>query len=316
MRKAFIKALCEAAKVDKKIMLLTGDLGFNVLEPFKEAFPDRFMNVGVAEANLATVAAGLASVGFKPFIYSIATFVSMRPFEQIRNDIALHKMNVKIVGVGGGLAYTKAGPTHHSMEDIALMRTLPDMTIISPSNPMDAYLATKALLHSSSPAYLRIERTAEIDIPYEVKSFAIGKAQLVLQGTDIVIVTTGSKLATGYTVSKQLHKKGISAGLYQFSTVCPLDASLLRKLAKQFPLIVTIEEHRIDGGFGSAVGEELLKISDRKAQLLKYGLRNTFTPFSSDYTSLLRFHSLLPEQITKMILKETRSHRSGKTYRK
>ena len=214
MRKAFVKAMCEVAQKDKRIMLLTGDLGFNILEEFKYAFPERFLNIGVAEANLVTVAAGLSTTGYTPFIYSIATFMTMRPFEQIRNDISLQKLNVKIVGVGGGLSYTKAGPTHHSVEDIALMRMLPDMVIVAPFDQDETYAATKVIARYRGPVYLRIGRNPEMTIPLQKRKFVLGKGMQIRQGKEIALLITGSQIVHALEAVSQLERKNIFPSLY------------------------------------------------------------------------------------------------------
>jgi len=303
MRKAFIKALCEAAKKDKRIVLLTGDLGFNVLEEFQNRFPERFFNIGVAEANLVTVAAGLSTVGFHPFIYSIATFITMRPFEQIRNDVSLQNLNVKIVGIGGGLSYTKAGPTHHSMEDIALMRTLGNISIIAPFDQEETYLSTSAITKHEGPAYLRIGRNPEITIQNKKRSFILGKGIQAIQGDAFALCITGATISIALETIKLLKKKNIQPSLYIFSTIKPIDVSLLKKIAKEYKVIYTLEDHRIDGGFGSEVRDVIdNQLLSRKIPVIKMGLKNTFSQISADYDELLEHHELTPQQIVKQIL--------------
>lgn len=305
MRKAFISALCKQAKKNKKIFLITGDLGFNIIEPFRDQFPDRFLNIGVAEANLVTVAAGLSTTGFIPFIYSIATFSSLRPFEQIRNDVALQNLNVKIVGVGGGLAYAKAGPTHHSVEDIAIMRSLPNMTIISPADPEQAFQATEAAINFQGPMYLRFEHNPEGTIPPKKELFKVGMGYLIKKGKDLAIITTGAQLYTGLAVSSILDSKKISAAVFSFPTIKPLDVKLLLKILKEFKLIVTIEEHRINGGLGTAAAEFVIEQNNsHNVKLLRFGLKDIFTPISAEYNLLLKLHGLTPKQIVSSILKK------------
>lgn len=312
MRQAFVKGLCEAAKKDKRIFLMTGDLGFNILEPFRDQFPERFLNIGVAEANLMTVAAGLSTTGFIPFVYSIATFASMRPFEQIRNDIALQNLNVKIVGVGGGLAYTKAGPTHHSMEDIALMRTLPNMTIVAPCNQDETYQATKAIAKHKGPVYLRIERNPDEPTRSVTSQFQIGKGEIVKKGRGIALLSTGTKLSNALDVASLLKKHGINPSVYAFPTIKPLDKDLLLQIVENHYLIATIEEHRISGGFGTAVAEFITnpKIS-KPTELVRFGLKDTFTSISADYQTMLKYHEFLPGQIAKKLLALTETTHKG-----
>lgn len=308
MRAAFVKALIEEAKENKKIFLITGDLGFCVLEPFRELFPDRFLNIGVAEQNLITVAAGLATTGFVPFVYSISTFLTMRPFEQIRNDVCLQNLNVKMIGVGGGLAYTKAGPTHHSMEDIALMRTLP-MTIVVPNDQEDVFDATRQLTNISGPAYLRIERNPEeIQIQYTKTKFKLGKGRVILEGKNIAVLVTGTKVSNALVITEMLKKDGIHPAVFSFPTIQPLDKMILSYIAANFSLVVTIEEHRINGGFGTAILEFLSEYQIRNKgrntpKILRLGLRNDFTQISGGYETLLKYHNLTSQQAKKAILK-------------
>lgn len=307
MRNEFVKALCEEAKKNKKIMLLTGDLGFNVLEPFANQFPGQFINVGVAEANLITISAGLASAGFIPFAYSIATFATMRPFEQIRNDISLQNLNVKIVGIGGGLAYGKAGPTHHSMEDIALMRLLPNMTIVSPSDPLEAYQATKALIKKKGPAYLRLEKDPDIK-NYINHKFQIGKAQKIKQGKSAAIIATGAQVYNAVKVAKELEEGNINLGVYSFSTIQPLDIKLLSSIINDYSTIITLEEHRTSGGFGTAVEEfSYSRNFKKRTKIIKLGLKNIFSPFSASYNNLIDFHGISDKKIKRMIIKSIKN---------
>lgn len=305
MRKAFVKALCEEAKKNPKIFLITADLGFNVLEPFIEKFPKRFLNVGVAEANLISVAAGLSANGFMPFVYSIATFASMRPFEQIRNDISLQNRNVKIVAVGAGLAYNRAGPTHHSAEDIAIIRSLPNITIVNPADTLECYQATKLLARLDGPAYLRIERNPEdLQEPYTKPAFKIGKGQIIAKGKGVAILTTGTKIPTAFLIRKALGNLNVNPAIYSFPTIKPLDYNLLKSIASSFKTIITIEEHQTSGGFGGAVSEFISGPQNPHInKVLRFGLKDSPSLTSAQYDALMHHHSLTPKQIAKSIIK-------------
>ncbi len=305
MRKAFVKALCEVAKNDKRIFLITGDLGFNILEPFRDMFPKRYLNIGVAEANLMSVAAGLSTTGFVPFAYSIATFASMRAFEQIRNDICLQNLNVKIVGVGAGLAYTKAGPTHHSIEDIALMRTLPNMTIIAPADPQAVYQVTKKVASYKGPVYVRIERNPEIAVIKKLHRFQIGKGYTITYNGGLALVATGGQIATAVGVSNLLQKKRIKSSVYAFPTIQPLDARLLNRIINHHTILATIEEHNMYGGLASAISEQLSQTGAHlTAKLIRFGLKNEYSPISAGYETFMNYHGLSREQIAKKIVNE------------
>ncbi len=298
MRHAFVRALCDSAALDERIFLITGDLGYSVLEPFQNQFPDRFLNIGVAEANMITVAAGLSTTGFIPFVYSIAPFASMRPFEQIRNDISFQNRNVKIIGIGGGLAYGKAGPTHHSFEDIALMRTLPSIAIINPCDPTETYAATQAMINHDGPVYMRLERNPSNILPKLQEEFMIGRGRVVHDIGDIALICTGTKLATAYSAAAILKTHGIDVAIYAFPTLQPFDYLLLQDISKRHANIATIEEHSLIGGLGSLVADFFATSSNAKfPRLLKFGLDPQKSPLAASYENLMEYYELTPEQI-------------------
>ena len=299
MRQAFVETLGTIAKNDKRVMLLTGDLGYRVLEPFRDRFPDRFVNVGVAEANLITVACGLASVGYIPFVYSIATFLTMRPYEEIRDDVSLQNRHVVLVGVGAGLAYTKAGPTHHATEDIALMRTLPNMTIVAPTDQQDVRHIIPQLIAHNGPSYLRIERNPALP---GTGIMQLGKGRIYQKGSEIALLVTGTKIGLATEVSKQLEKHGIKPSVFLFPTIQPLDTPLIARIAKTHRLIATIEEHRTDGGFGSAVLEYVsgMQIKE-KPVIIRFGLNNAFASKSGNYELLCKDFGFTSERLGRML---------------
>jgi transketolase len=303
MRQAFVKAMCELAEHNRKIMLITGDLGYKILEPYAQKYPDQFCNIGVAEANLVTVAAGLSTVGFVPYIYSIAVFATMRAFEQIRDDIILPNSNVKIVGIGAGLAYTLAGATHHSVEDIAIMRSLPGMKIISPADPFETFVATKAAASISGPVYLRLEKNPQLNVYDQIpKKWEIGKAKIVEEGKKLAIFFTGTKYTLAKNISEMLHKNNIHPTIISVPTVAPLDHKLLAKVSQTHPLWMTLEEHHRSGGFGTAVSEYLEDQNlTGKIQLLKIGLNNEIIQKTGNYEELLSFYGMSFVTISKKI---------------
>lgn len=308
MRKAFIESLIKQAQTNKRIFLLTGDLGANLLEPFRDKFPQRFLNVGVAEANLVTTAAGLASTGYIPVIYSIATFVTMRAFEQIRDTIAYPKAHVVILGSGGGLAYSKAGFTHFALEDIAVMSTLPNITIISPSDREQSYQVAKAAVSCRGPLYVRFEvdSSQETSIPGRV--FKIGKASKIKNGEKVAIAATGAKLYAALDVADILNRHNINAAVYSFQTIKPLDTACLKNIFNTFEVVVSLEEHSISGGLGSAIGESLLQTGSRKPlQLLKFGIKVDKKLVSGSYEYLLKYFGLEAPQIARSILERMKS---------
>jgi transketolase len=251
MRTAFISALLEEARKDPSIMLLTGDLGFNVLEEFAEELPEQFLNCGVAEQSMAGIAAGLAASGRKVFIYSIANFPTFRCLEQIRNDIAYHNLNVTIVSVGAGFAYGHLGYSHLGLEDLSIMRSIPGIDLLCPADPLEASLLTKALLNKSGPAYLRLGKAGEEvfhGIPPDIRW---GEAIEARTGSHLTIAAIGSVLGLALKAYDELQKVGIDVTVFSIPFLRPLSIKCVEAAIGNG--LVTVEEHSIIGGLGSAV---------------------------------------------------------------
>ena len=257
MRTAFINALVRAAERDPRIWLLTGDLGYSVLEPFAARFPERFVNAGVAEQNMTGMAAGIAATGGIVFTYSIANFPVARALEQIRNDVCYPNLPVRIVAVGGGLAYGAQGYSHHAVEDLAFTRVLPNMTVIAPGDGWEAGAATTALTSVSGPAYLRLGKAGEPLVHTAAPAFRIGQAIPVRHGGDCTIISTGGVLTEAVRAYDLLVADGIAATVLSMPTVQPIDHEALVSAAQRGP-IITIEEHA-EGGLASAVGDALIE---------------------------------------------------------
>lgn len=255
MRNAFVRALIAAAERDPRIWLLTGDLGYTVLEVFAERFPDRYVNAGVAEQNMMGLAAGLALAGAVPFVYSIANFPVMRCLEQIRNDVCYHSLPVKIVAIGGGLTYGGHGYSHHGAEDLAVLRVLPDMTVVAPGDPLEAEAATLAAAASPGPCYLRLGKAGEPVVHHAVPDFVLGRALWLAEGDEAAILTTGGVLKMAVDAVAILAAQGRSIALVSMPTLAPLDEDAIASAART-GMIVTVEEHGA-GGLASAVAEVL-----------------------------------------------------------
>ena len=256
MRTAFINTLNELASRDERIWLLCGDLGFSVLEPFAKSFPNRYVNVGVAEQNMTGVAAGLALSGKIVFTYSIANFPVIRCLEQIRNDVCAHNLNVKIVSVGGGFAYGSAGYTHHGTEDLAIMRVLPNMTVLAPGDPVETRLLTVAATEQPGPCYLRLGKAGEPTIHTSEPEITIGKAIILRQGVDGTLISTGGMLGSAIKAANELFALGVSVTVLSMPALSPLDKGAILHAAKNTGRILTVENHGL-GGLGSAVAEVL-----------------------------------------------------------
>ena len=267
MRSAFIESLTALAERDASVMLLTGDLGFTVFEPFRDRFQGRFINMGVAEQNMISVAAGLALCGRRVFVYSIIPFVTLRCAEFIRNDLCFHRANVCIVGVGSGYAYGHMGSTHHALEDIAILRSLPDMTVVCPGDPVETRAAMQAIATLEGPCYLRLGKNGEHAVHDKPVALTLGRTLTLREGSDATLIATGTMLETAVAAADLLKKNGVSARVLSMHTVKPLDLVAVRRAAAETALIVTIEEHRIAGGLGSAVAEVLAENDARPKQL-------------------------------------------------
>ena len=279
MRTAFIETLCELAAKDERIWLLTGDLGFSVLERFSDRFPDRFVNAGVAEQNMTSVAAGLAQCGKIVFTYSIANFPTLRCLEQIRNDVCFHNANVKVTAVGGGLTYGTLGYTHHSVEDLAVLRSLPNMTVVAPGDPVESRLATQAIVAHSGPCYLRLgadplgEKALQEPIVHKADpAFVLGRAIPVREGKQLTLMSTGGMLKTVVEAAEELAGDGIEAAVLSLHTVKPIDQEAILAAADKTRLIMTVEEHSLVGGLGSAVAEVLAKARLGRVAFCSLGL--------------------------------------------
>jgi transketolase len=255
MRNAFADELTQLAEQDPRLILLSGDIGNKLFDKFKDVDDLRFYNCGIAEANMMGVSAGMALSGLRPFVYTITPFTTTRCFEQIRVDVCYHKAPVVIVGTGAGLSYAELGPTHHSLEDIAILRTLPGMRIVAPCDSIELRLALRAALEDDSPTYIRIGKKGEADIHPNPPKFKIGKAIIVRPGNDVSMLCAGSMMLETLKAADILAAKGVSAEVVSFHTVKPLDESYLQSAASSFKLLATVEEHGRIGGFGSAVSE-------------------------------------------------------------
>lgn len=316
MRSAFINSLIALASADERIMLLTGDLGFGVVESFAEHFPHQFINVGVAEQNMAGVAAGLALSGRIVFTYSIGNFPTLRCLEQIRNDVCYHAANVKIVSVGGGFAYGPLGSSHHATEDIATMRALPNMTVVAPGDPLETQKATEALAASSGPAYLRLGRAGEPLVHATEIDFALGTAIQLTDGRDLTLMSTGGMLHDAVAAAQILERKGIHARVLSMHTIKPLDEAAVLAAARDTHAILTIEEHSIFGGFGGAVAEILAERADRPVAFKRLGLPSQFTSLVGTQRFLKDAYSLSAAGIADAaakLLESTEKHQLSRT---
>ncbi|MDA2912740.1 transketolase [Acidobacteriia bacterium AH_259_A11_L15] len=301
MRTAFIRVLFELAEKDERINLIVGDLGYSVVERFADRFPTRYLNVGVAEQNMTGIAAGMALCGKVVFTYSIANFPTLRCLEQLRNDVCYHNADVKIVSVGGGYAYGVLGMSHHASEDLAILRSLPNMVVVAPGDPIEAALATAAIAKQPGPCYLRLGKTGEPTVHPPGVDFRLGKAIPVREGDEITLISTGGLLYNTVQVAEQLSRDGIQARVLSMHTLKPLDSEAVLAAARETSAIATIEEHSVNGGLGSAVAEVLAEACEVKVPLKRLGLPSVFVSEVGGHAYLREVFSLSVEGILKSL---------------
>ncbi len=295
MRRSFIQTLAALAETDPRILLLTGDLGFTVVEPFANRFPDRFVNVGVAEQNMVGLATGLADAGFLPFVYSIATFAVLRPFEFIRNGPIAHGLPVRIVGVGGGFEYGSAGATHHALEDVALLRTQPGMTVICPADHQQAAEALRQTWLLPGPVYYRLGKDETSVVPGLDGRFSMAEPLLVRDGTDLVLIALGPEARAAVCAAETLAADGISAAVLAVAAVHPAPVEHLAAVLTRYPLAVTLEAHYATGGIGTLVAETIVR--HRLRCTLRVCAVDTPSRESGTEAYLLRRHGLSPDAV-------------------
>jgi transketolase len=292
MRTTFIQTLAETAANDARVTLVVGDLGFGVVTDFAQRFPAQFLNAGVAEQNMTGIAAGLAMAGKIVFTYSIANFPTIRCLEQIRNDVCYHRANVVVVAVGGGYSYGALGMTHHATEDLAILRSLPGITVLAPGDPVETMAATKAAAAGIGPVYLRLGRDKEPIVHTGPISWAVGKALTLREGRDMTLIATGAMLATTVAAADTLAERGIRARVLSMHTVKPLDVDAVLDAARETGRIVTIEEHSILGGLGGSVAEVLCEADIPNVRFRRIGLPSQFTKAVGNQEHLRKLHGL------------------------
>lgn len=294
-RESYGATLVELGRKDKKIVVLDADLaGSTKSGMFGKEFPERFFNCGIAEQNMIGVAAGLATMGLIPFVSTFAMFAACRPYEQIRNSVGYPHLNVKICASHGGISVGADGASHQCCEDFALMRTIPQMLVMCPSDDVEARQMVKAVYEYEGPVYIRFARSATPVYHDENYKFEIGKGEVVVDGSDVAIIATGIVLPEAVNAAEILKSKGISARIINMGTIKPLDAELVIKAAKECKKIVTVEEHTIFGGLGEAVCGVLAE--NFPAPVKRIGINDVFG-FSASMEELMEYFGLTAEGI-------------------
>ena len=307
-RKEFGKAVTEAAKDNDKIVVLSADSGKSSgFGEFMELFPDRYYECGIMEQGVVGIASGLATTGKIPVFCAIAPFVTVRPYEMFRNDLGYMRQNVKIVGRNCGFTYSDLGATHHSLEDFAIMRMIPGVTILAPQDPGEIKMAVEAMLSHKGPVYMRIGNP-KIPVLFEEEEFVIGKGKLLTRGMDVTIVTTGSVTEHVLKATEILKKTGIYAEVIGMPTVWPIDKELILESVKKTKCVVTVEEHYVNGGLGSIVAE--ICADEYPVPVKRLGITHEYAT-SGSYEELLSYYGLNKYGITNSVKEFVLSCKSG-----
>ncbi len=298
MRKTFVDTLTEMAAANSDIVCVIGDTGFSVFEDFERRFGNRFINIGIAEQNFVAFGAGLAAMGIKPYLYNVVSFMTLRAMEQIVLDVCFQENPVVLVGVGGGHAYGPAGPTHHGAFDLAMLRPIPNLTIVCPADPVEMRACMLASEHYDKPMYIRIGRSIDPVIHTAPIDFRIGKSIRMREGNDASLLATGTKTKDALEVADLLERKGIHISVYSVHTIKPLDEDAVIGCVSGGKPLFTLEEHSVVGGLGSAVGEVLHKIRGESPIRFKpYGFPDMFAPVTGSREYLGRLFGIDPLSI-------------------
>lgn len=291
MRGAFLKTLLEIAESDERVFFLTGDLGFWVVEPFAERFPERFLNVGVAEQNMVGIATGLAEAGYIPFVYSIVTFATLRPYEFIRNGPVLHRLPVRIVGVGGGVEYSHNGPTHFGLEDVGVMRVQPGLTVIAPADAGQTRTALLKTWNMEGPVYYRLGKDDKTVVEGLNGEFELERAQLIKEGKDLLILSMGGIAVEAHAAAEELERNGVSCAVAVVASVSPPPSAHLTELCSRFSRVMTVEAHYANGGLGSLVAEVIAE-SGLSSKLTRCAVRDNPHGLIGSQDFLLRSYGI------------------------
>jgi len=276
MRDAFAQEMTRLAAKRTDLALLSGDIGNRMFDRYKQVAPERFFNCGIAEANMMSVAAGMALSGLRPVIYTIAPFTTTRCLEQIRVGVAYHQAPVVIVGTGSGLSYAELGPTHHSLEDMAIMRTLPGLNVLAPADSAELVAQLRQALDAPHPTYMRIGKKGEPSLHSKSAELGIGKANLLREGSDLLVVGVGPILDEALQAAETVAQDGVSVAVASLGGVKPLDTAFLDAMAKRFQSWISLEEHGITGGLGSALLEWLSERKGMPVSLKRLGVPDAY----------------------------------------
>ena len=302
MRRTSLNCVHQLAQIDERVVFIGSDLGSGVLDSMKQEMPDRWFMEGVAEQHIIGMAAGLAMEGFIPYINTIASFLTRRCFEQLVVDLCLHKLPVRLIANGGGVVYAPLGPTHQAIEDIAILRSVPNMTIVAPCDAAEMGRLMPKTLDWPDPVYIRLAKGGDDIVSREENRFSIGKGIIMMEPGEILFIATGIMTQRVLTAAEQLQVQGISCGVLHCHTVKPLDQQLIVDLASNVEMIVTVEEHILSGGLGTAVLETLNNnIVPSMPRIVRLGIPDQFVEEYGSQDSVLQSFGLSPDLIARTI---------------
>jgi transketolase len=310
LRKAFIQSLIEIAGLDERVMLITGDLGYMVIEEFAGKFPGRFLNAGVAEQNMVGIATGLAEAGYIPFVYSIVNFSALRPYEVFRNGPVIHRLPVRLIGVGGGLEYSNNGATHYGLEDIGIMRVQNGLQIIAPADSQQTRSALLATWDLPGPIYYRLGKDENVLVPGLDGRFDLHSVQLVRRGNDVLFLTLGNIAGEALEAAQDLAARGIETTVAVVPSLNPGPVDDLIRLLRDFPLALTVEAHFINGGLGSLISEVIAENSIA-TRLVRCGIRTVPDGITGSQKFLYRKFLISGDALANQAVQELHKLRSG-----
>jgi transketolase len=298
MKKTFDTYLHHVMRQNDKIAALFADSDFEKREELERDFPDRTFNFGMAECNMVSAAAGLANEGLIPIVYTVGSFLVYRAYESIRNDVCIQNLNVKFAAIAAGLKVNNFGPTHHTTEDIAALRVMPNLTLVSPASPKEVLPVMDKSIEYAGPVYIRLGKAFETEIYETDPVFEIGKSVRIQEGNDLTIIATGAIISNAIEAAKRLNEIGVSSEIINMSTIKPIDAEAIIQSALKTGKVITLEEHQINGGLGGAVSE-ILCAADIAGNLAvrRMGLKDTFCTEYGWHRDLLEAYGLTPEDI-------------------
>ena len=314
MRKVFVSTLIELAAQDSRIILLTGDLGFMALEPFAESYPERFINVGVAEQNMVGIATGLAEAGFIPYIYSINPFAVLRPYEFIRNGPIYHQLPMRIIGVGGGLEYGHQGITHYGLEDIGVLRIQPGITIIAPADDTQAAMAIRKTYNLPGPVFYRLSKNSLPDVVGLRGRFEVGKLHLVQDGRDLLFIVMGAVASEVSAALNALQEMGVMCGMAVIACINPVPTDGLIDLLMRFHTIVTVEAHYTIGGIGSLISEVIAE-HELDCRVIRCGINKSVCGMTGSQKYLQDLHGLSAKSLVETALRALEDKNSGNNHK-